>query len=86
MYENIVNSLRYCAENDCSPECPRAGIGKGCISGPKREAADAIDELSKYADTIRQLKFEGWYLQKTKFHDGCQAVSTKPLPDPPKEE
>jgi len=52
MYENIVKSLRHCAENDCSPECPRAGIGKGCISGLKREAADAIEELQKLIDGV----------------------------------
>ena len=59
MYENIVNSLRYCAENDCSPKCPRAGIGKGCIAGLKREAADAIEELSAKA-TPKRVGFAGW--------------------------
>lgn len=50
------------------------------------KAADAIEELSKYANAIRKLKCEGWYLQQTKYHDGYQAVSTMPLPEPPKEE
>ena len=50
------------------------------------DIADAIEELSKYADTIRRLKCEGWYLQQTKFHDGYHAVSTMPLPEQPKEE
>lgn len=45
-----------------------------------------VEELSKYAETMRMLKCEGWYLQQTKFHDGCQAVSTRLLPEPPKEE
>ena len=50
------------------------------------EAADAIEELSKYAETMRKLKCEGWYLQQTKYHDGYQAIATMPLPEPPKEE
>ncbi len=50
------------------------------------EAADAIEELSKYADAIRKLKCEGWYLQQTKYRDGYHAIATMPLPDPPKEE
>lgn len=51
-----------------------------------REAADAIEELNKYADAIRKLKCEGWYLQQIKYHDGYQAIATMPLPEPPKEE
>lgn len=50
------------------------------------KAAEAIEELSKYANAIRKLKCEGWYLQQTKYHDCYQAVSTMPLPEPPKEE
>lgn len=50
------------------------------------KAADTIEKLSKYADTMRKLKCEGWYLQQTKYHDGYQAVSTMPLPQPPEEE
>ena len=53
-YENIINSLRYCAEKDCSPKCPRAGIGKGCIAGLKREAADAIEQLIEERDAYRK--------------------------------
>lgn len=56
------------------------------VEGWLKEAADAIEELSKYAGTIRRLKCEGWYLQQTKFHDGYHAVSTMPLPEPPKAE
>lgn len=50
------------------------------------EAADAIEELSKYANTIMRLKSEGWYLQQTKHHDGYAAIATMPLPEPPKGE
>lgn len=50
------------------------------------KAADAIEELSEYVNTMRRLKCEGWYLQQTKFHDGYQAVSTMPLPQKPKGE
>jgi hypothetical protein len=50
------------------------------------EAADAIEELSKYANTIMQLKSEGWYLQQSKYCDGYAAIATMPFPEPPKEE
>ena len=46
-YEDLVKSLRYCAEYDCTTVCPRAGTGNGCITRLKKEAADAIEELSK---------------------------------------
>ena len=49
------------------------------------KAADAIEQLSEYADTIGRLKCEGWYLQQTKYHDGYHAIVTMPLPKPPKE-
>lgn len=44
-YEDLVKSLRYCAEYDCTTVCPRAGTGNGCISRLKKEAADAIEDL-----------------------------------------
>lgn len=50
------------------------------------EAADIIEKLSKYVNTIQRLKYEGWYLQQTKFHDGYQAIATMTLPELPKEE
>ena len=46
-YEDLVKSLRYCAEYDCTTVCPRAGTGNGCITRLKKEAADVIEELSK---------------------------------------
>ena len=55
------------------------------LQGDLEEAADAIEELSKYTETMRRLKCEGWYLQQAKNHDGYQAVATMPLPEPPKE-
>jgi hypothetical protein len=47
------------------------------------EAADAIEELSKYAEAMRKLKYEGWHLERTKYHDGYHAIATMPLPEPP---
>lgn len=44
-YEDLVTSLRYCAEYDCTTVCPRAGTGNGCITRLKKEAADAIEDL-----------------------------------------
>ena len=49
------------------------------------EAADAIEELSKYANTIMQLKSEGWYLQQYKYCDGYAAIATMPFPELQKE-
>jgi hypothetical protein len=95
MYDKLVKRLREEASSWCINCCYRAG---DCIcSAPddrkndcdivsKLQAADAIEELSKYANTVRRLKCEGYYLQQIKYHDGYQAVSTMPLPQPPKEE
>lgn len=44
-YEDLVKSLRYCAEYDCTTVCPRAGTGNGCITRLKKDAADAIEDL-----------------------------------------
>ena len=72
MYDDLVKRLR--AHNGWA------------LNETLDEAADAIEELSKYANAIRKLKCEGWYLQQTKYHDDYQAVATMPLPEPPKEE
>lgn len=93
MYENVVKDLRHCVDSPDRRGCAEGcAIGKEhplnylCISALMTAAADAIEELNKYADVIRKLKCEGWYLQQTKYHDGYQAVATMPLPDPPVEE
>lgn len=86
MYDELVKRLRVCPNyTEACVSCPHEH-DLGCRTTTMHEAADAIEELSKYADTIRRLKCEGWYLQQTKFHDGYHAVSTMPLPEPPKEE
>lgn len=77
MYDDLVKRLR--SEAECPDNYPEDSV-------LMREAADAIEKLSKYADTMRKLKCEGWHLQQTKYHDGYQAVATMPLPQPPKEE
>ena len=63
-----------------------SGIASVCVCGLMNRAANVIEDLSKYANAIRKLKCEGWYLQQTKYHDGYQSVSTIPLPEPPKGE
>lgn len=57
----------------------------GSVDQLHDEAADAIEAMSEYVNTMRRLKCEGWHLQQSKFHDGYQAVSTMLLPEPPKE-
>lgn len=75
--DELVKRLRE--EAECPDNFPED-------SNLMREAADAIEELSEYVNTMRRLKCKGWYLQQTKFHDGYQAVSTMPLPQKPKGE
>ena len=78
MYDELIKRLRHTAQL----------ADKGLVILPSVcfEAADAIEELSKYADTIMRLKSEGWYLQRTKYRDGYTAIETMPLPESPKEE
>ena len=79
MYGELVKRLHRCASE-------AAVVTDAELMIVARDAADAIEELSKYANTMRRLKRDGWYLQQSKFHDGYQAVSTMPLPEPPKED
>ena len=78
MYDELIKRLRHTAQL----------ADKGLVIPPSVcfEAADAIEELSKYANTIMQLKSEGWYLQQSKYRDGYAAIATMPFPEPPKEE
>ncbi len=89
MNDELIKRLRDCTSDteDCTG-CPYQGGYKGtyCMNGLIEEAADAIEALSEYVNTMRRLKCEGWYLQQTKFHNGCQALTTMPLPEPPKKE
>lgn len=95
MYDELVKRLREEAGEWCANCCYKCGDNvcgapddrkKDCDICSKLQAADAIEKLSEYVNTIRRLKCEGWYLQQTKFHDGYQAVSTMPLPQKPKGE
>jgi hypothetical protein len=95
MHEELVKRLREEASSWCANCCYRAGDcicaapddrKKDCDDYTKLQAADAIEELSKYVNYIGRLKCEGWYLQQTKYLDGYQAMATMPLPEPPKEE
>lgn len=78
MYDKLIKRLRdwprVCAQYD------------GSVDQLHDEAADAIEKLSKYANTIMQLKSEGWYLQQSKYRDGYAAIATMPFPEPSKEE
>lgn len=81
MYDELVKRLRVQAVY-----LPEKFSKNAELLDVLMKAADAIEELSEYVNTIRRLKCEGWYLQQTKYHDGYHAVSTMPLPEPPKEE
>ena len=77
MYDDLIKRLKYAADI--------ASLTHPTWTALMTEAADAIEELSEYINTMRRLKCDGWHLQQTKFHDGYQAVATMPLPEPPKE-
>ena len=82
MYDELVKRVRQVAEEVCYDYDVDPYIAEQRFFVIE-EAADAIEELSEYVSTIRRLKCEGWYLQRTKFHDGYHAVSNMPLPEPP---
>jgi hypothetical protein len=46
MYEELVKSLRFCADASCNG-CKNELVQIGCRGKLQREAADAIEELSK---------------------------------------
>ena len=86
MYDELVKKIRHCAIDPM--HCLSCGEVKDgrCFKRLMTQAADAVEELSKYVETMMRLKCEGWYLQQTKFQDGYQAIATMPIPQPQKEE
>lgn len=45
--DQLIAALRHCANYDCSADCPRSGIGNGCIKELKLASADVIEELQQ---------------------------------------
>lgn len=86
MYDALVKRLREAAKMSEALAVLLPHSEGNATAKLYNEAADAIEELSKYADTIKKLKHEGWYLQQTKYHDGYHAIATMPFPEPPKGE
>lgn len=80
MYEALISRVRYHIQ-----KANFMGLKEAESTLLLGEAADAIETMSEYVNTMRRLKCEGWYLQQTKYRDGCHAVGTMPLPEPPKE-
>ena len=91
-YDELITGLKFCGStaNAKCGKCPMKFYDNSgdvrCWEMLMNQAADAIEELSKYANTIMQLKSEGWYLQQSKYRDGYAAIATMPFPEPPKEE
>ena len=77
MYEELVKRLRQQADAE------KFFSGEPMLYD---QAADAIEELSDYVRQIKELRKDGYYLQKTKMMTYGQATMTMPLPEPPKEE
>ena len=75
MYDKLIERLRTDAIWVVSP-----------LRDDMTEAVNAIEVLNRYAETMRKLKCEGWYLQQNKYQDGYQAIATMPLPELQKEE
>ena len=88
MYDELKERCRTCSQGCIYPsDCSYFNKPPlRCMRQLLSEAANAIEEMSKYVNYIERLKCEGWYLQQTKYHDGYQAIATMPLPKPPKEE
>ena len=86
MNEELVKRLREAATMSDALSLLLPNAGGNVIAKLHRDAADAIEELSEYVNTVGRLKCEGWYLQQTKYRDGYHAVATMPLPEPPKGE
>ena len=86
MHDDLVKRLRDAAKMSEALAVLLPHSEGSAVAKLHRDAADAIEELGEYVNTIRRLKREGWYLQQTKFHYGYHAVGTMPLPEPPKEE
>ena len=64
-YEELVKALRCCAENfGCPIECPRyspadEGV-RACVSRLEKDAADAIETLTRQVDNLeRALRRDG---------------------------
>ena len=86
MYDELIKRLRDAAKMSEALAVLLPHSEGSAVANLHRDAADAIEELGEYVNTIRRLKREGWYLQQTKSHYGYHAVGTMPLPEPPKEE
>ena len=64
-YQEIADALRHCSDpSTCTPACPRAGTGNGCIRGLKLEAAAAIDDLLSKCPSVDKLTNDGLLLLK----------------------
>ena len=64
-YQEIADALRHCSDpGTCTPDCPRAGTGNGCIRGLKLEAAAAIHDLLSERTSVDKLTNDGLLLLK----------------------
>ena len=86
MFDILIERIRYCSEEYSG--CGTCDLSDNCVlrAGLLQQAANAIEELSCYAQQIEELRKDGYYLQKTKMMTYGQAIMTRPLPQPPEEE
>ena len=85
MFDILIERIRYCSEEYSG--CGTCDLSDNCVlrAGLLQQAANAIEELSCYAQQIEELRKNGWYLQRTWTDAFGGNVQQKPLPQPPKE-
>lgn len=89
MYEKLLAVLRHCGNENVPCEgCPvhnECGYFDIGAARNMREAADAIEELSKFSNSLQRLKAEGWCLERTKYDEYGATIQAMEIPEPPKE-
>lgn len=86
MRDNMVAEPRFAANKWKKDNQRNLFTGEIDAGQALSEAAEALEEMCKFADTVNKLRAEGWYMGRTKTDAYGSSVETMPLPEPPKEE
>ena len=80
MYDELIAALRFCDGGECDGCCRyKKGHGAECYT-LLRDAADAIEELSKRIDRAVELYNRG--VERSAMYEALVGIA----PEPPKEE
>ena len=97
MYDELLKSLRQCAEASCAG-CKNDLVQIGCRGLLQHEAADAIEELSKRETPMKitEIHVDEYYCPACGAENNCDqgcvqdaycpACGQRLLPEPPKKE